>query len=472
MTFKPIEVPSAWQTKDEKTREDLRRLRVALEQLNRQMKDLQDQIDDSGTGDGTVTSITSTGGSVTVTNPSGPVVNLEVPAGTSLTSSAPANVTKAAAAVGVATTAARADHKHDVTTAVAGAATPGDAAAEGTATSLARSDHKHSLAAFGTTAGTFLQGNQAAGGDSSGTLNALVNTQARGLRETTGPTTLTMGAVADLQLLVRSGSTIIGVDRDPSSEFWAAPATPHTNDREMVTLPSGWALYKFVASLGVLTTPNASPINPIGSNTSGVPRIEVTTKKRSWLQIQPDTTTGVLWFYGFSFGALGADHIFRSRIRLPWKLSGISNNAPNWKFVVYANGAGNVPSRLTAGVRFGWETDAGVANLVAASLTAGVGTNLVVLSNIQTTPGIYIDGELIVWKSANGYLFFYSSPIQTMFLGSVAFGVSDGVSTGQSAWVGFEFQQDANTWSGIGTGAYPPISADYYRQEDNATPWI
>ncbi len=60
---------------------------------------------------------------------------------------APANVTKSAASAGAANTAARSDHKHDVTTAVAGAAAIGDAAAEGTATSLARSDHKHSFAA-------------------------------------------------------------------------------------------------------------------------------------------------------------------------------------------------------------------------------------------------------------------------------------------------------------------------------------
>ena len=37
-------------------------------------------------------------------------------------------------------------------------------------------------------------------------------TQARGLRETSGPTTLAMGAVADGQVLKRSGSTIIGVN--------------------------------------------------------------------------------------------------------------------------------------------------------------------------------------------------------------------------------------------------------------------
>lgn len=60
---------------------------------------------------------------------------------------APVNVTKAAAVIGVSNQAARADHKHDVTTGVAGAIAVGDAAAEGVAASLARSDHTHSLAA-------------------------------------------------------------------------------------------------------------------------------------------------------------------------------------------------------------------------------------------------------------------------------------------------------------------------------------
>lgn len=78
---------------------------------------------------------------------------------TPLSSTAPVNVTKSAASAGVATEASRQDHKHDVTTAAAGAATPGDSVAEGSATSLARSDHRHSLPAFGTGAGTFCQGN-------------------------------------------------------------------------------------------------------------------------------------------------------------------------------------------------------------------------------------------------------------------------------------------------------------------------
>ena len=50
----------------------------------------------------------------------------------------------------------------------------------------------------------------AAGGDLGGTYPNPTVTQARGLRETAGPTTLTVGAVADGQYLRRSGSSIVG----------------------------------------------------------------------------------------------------------------------------------------------------------------------------------------------------------------------------------------------------------------------
>jgi hypothetical protein len=63
-----------------------------------------------------------------------------------LTSTAPVDVTKAAAVVGVGTTAARHDHKHDVSTAAA--VSVGTANAEGVATSLARSDHTHAVTGF------------------------------------------------------------------------------------------------------------------------------------------------------------------------------------------------------------------------------------------------------------------------------------------------------------------------------------
>jgi hypothetical protein len=62
---------------------------------------------------------------------------------------APVDVTKAAAAAGASTAYARADHKHDITTAAPGSVTlTSITATEGTATTLARSDHGHSIAAI------------------------------------------------------------------------------------------------------------------------------------------------------------------------------------------------------------------------------------------------------------------------------------------------------------------------------------
>lgn len=60
-----------------------------------------------------------------------------------LTSLAPVNVDKSAAVIGVSTTAARSDHKHNITTAVAVGI--GAINSEGVTSTLARSDHTHAV---------------------------------------------------------------------------------------------------------------------------------------------------------------------------------------------------------------------------------------------------------------------------------------------------------------------------------------
>lgn len=62
---------------------------------------------------------------------------------TPLTNNLPLDVTKAAASAGVAAEASRQDHKHNISTAAPGATSVAAAPSEGAATSLARSDHVH-----------------------------------------------------------------------------------------------------------------------------------------------------------------------------------------------------------------------------------------------------------------------------------------------------------------------------------------
>lgn len=90
-----------------------------------------------------------------------------------LTGVTPTTLTKAAGTVGTSPTAAKADHRHDISTAAPSVGI-GGANSEGSSASLSRADHNHAL------------------------------------RETGGPTDLTIGSISDTQFLQRSGTTIVG----------------------------------------------------------------------------------------------------------------------------------------------------------------------------------------------------------------------------------------------------------------------
>lgn len=149
-------------------------------------------------------------------------------------SAAPVNVTKAANAEGAAATFSRTDHKHDVSTAAPSATGVDTASGEGAATTLARSDHTHqantapvnvtkAVAAIGTSGeparadhkhdvSTAAPAQGIGGSNAEGAATSLARSDHdHTLRETNGPTNLTIGSILDGQVVQRAGSVLVGV---------------------------------------------------------------------------------------------------------------------------------------------------------------------------------------------------------------------------------------------------------------------
>ena len=151
---------------------------------------------------------------------------------TPLATVSPVNVTKATAVIGVSTEAAKADHKHDITTAAGAANPPGTSNAEGTSTSLSRADHTHSMPTYGSTSGTICQGNDSRLSDDRIASGIRTATTAVSCSGATAPTagqvlTATSGTAATWQTPAASGGNYrqsvfakISIDTTTTSTTW------------------------------------------------------------------------------------------------------------------------------------------------------------------------------------------------------------------------------------------------------------
>jgi len=123
--------------------------------------------------------------------------------------------------------------------------TYGISPAVGGSTNYARQDHTHGSPTAPTAASVGALGAQAAAsGDLGGNYPSPTVTQARGLRETSGPTTLVVGAVADGQILKRVGATVVGV--------WLSAAFSFAGSAE-VESPSVLTVPGVVTTAGVVS---------------------------------------------------------------------------------------------------------------------------------------------------------------------------------------------------------------------------
>lgn len=151
---------------------------------------------------------------------------------THASNTAPAAVTKATAVIGTSGEPARADHKHDVSTAAPAASGVSTASGEGVATTLARSDHSHAsntapsdvtkaAAVIGTSGeparadhkhdtSTAAPSTGIGAANSEGSATSLARSDHDHLIKESGGQNLSLGAIADGDIIRRSGTTIAG----------------------------------------------------------------------------------------------------------------------------------------------------------------------------------------------------------------------------------------------------------------------
>ena len=165
---------------------------------------------------------------------------------------APADVTRAAASAGSSANVARADHKHDISTAAPAATSVASSPSAGTASSMARSDHVHqsntapvnvtkATAAIGTSGeparadhkhdvATAAPSTGIGAGNTEGASTSLARADHDHTLRESGGQNLTIGAIADGDIIRRTGTTIAGGAGRIYAPGATDPVSPAPND--------------------------------------------------------------------------------------------------------------------------------------------------------------------------------------------------------------------------------------------------
>ena len=410
--------------------------------------------------------------------------------GASLTSNAPADVTVAAAAVGVGTAAARDDHKHNISTGAPSTLVVGGSNTTGSASSVSKSDHVHALPAFGTSAGTFMEGNatptaaalksatttvtvSAATAPTTGQVLTAINSTSASWQTAAGGAASdlgTSGANVNVNAAAPPSTGQVLTATDATHATWQTPgaatssnmlsdipSSPNADDEEWgsTTPPAAWELYNHTDSVTITPSGSIDPYSALTANDTA--RLKTHTDwHKSFVSIQV-STEGSSKNYTYSKAVtVPTNRLIWSRLAFSMRFTETSAVAGNFGLGFFADASGH--ASLSDSVVFYFDGLTSSTQGLKATKTAAT-----VFSTITTGPNV-LGGTGIAWdylgihKVGTTYHFWtFNDGGHKMYWGSTTHAAT-------MARIGF-FIRDGNSAS----PGNAIVGADFVRNIDSAT---
>ena len=168
-------------------------------------------------------------------------ITIAAASGVTLASTTPSSISSTTGTVGTGTTAARSDHTHQVLTAAPSTLVVGGSNTAGVGPNLALSDHVHALPAFGTTTGTFCQGDDIRLSD---------DRTASGLRTATTTVAISTATAPTTGQFLRATSSTAATWQTVTIGNVVGPASSTDNAVARFNLATGKLLQNSVVTIG------------------------------------------------------------------------------------------------------------------------------------------------------------------------------------------------------------------------------